>query len=144
MLAQDVVQRHIYAERPNQRWVVDFMYVATWCGVVCVAFVIGLFKTDVIHRDGPWCGFEDAEMATLEWVAWFNQARWPAPLGSVPPAELEAQYYDALRCTETPTPRRHASNRIRHVKSRDATLPLLQRDHPVERQKVQALRRVAH
>ena len=31
--------------------------------------VIGLFKTEVIHRDGPWRGFEDVEMATLEWVA---------------------------------------------------------------------------
>ena len=56
--------------------------------------VIGLFKTEVIHRDGPWRGFEDVEMATLEWVAWFNQERLLAPLGYVPPAEFEAQYYD--------------------------------------------------
>ena len=44
--------------------------------------VIGLFKTDVIHRDGPWRGFENVEMATLEWVAWFNQERLRAPLGT--------------------------------------------------------------
>ena len=56
--------------------------------------VIGLFKTEVIHRDGPWRGFEDVEMATREWVAWFNQERLLAPLGYVPPAESGAQYYE--------------------------------------------------
>ena len=56
--------------------------------------VIGLFKTEVIHRDGPWRGFEDVEMATLAWVAWFNQERLLEPLGHVPPSEFEAQYYD--------------------------------------------------
>ena len=59
-----------------------------------LARVIGLFKTKVIHGDGPWRGFEDVELATLEWVAWFNQERLLAPLGYVPPAEFEAQYYE--------------------------------------------------
>jgi putative transposase len=176
-LAQDLVQRQFHAERPNQLWVADFTYVATWRGFVYVAFVIdvfsrrivgwrahttmrtdlvldaldqalhdrlldgnlvvhsdrgaqyvsmrytgrlaaagaapsvgsvgdaydnalaetviGLFKTEVIHRDGPWRGFEDVEMATLEWVAWFNQERLLEPLGYVPPAEFEAQFYGA-------------------------------------------------
>jgi putative transposase len=49
--------------------------------------LIGLFKTEVIHRDGPWRGFEDVEMATLEWVAWFNQERLLAPQGSGAPAQ---------------------------------------------------------
>ena len=56
--------------------------------------VIGLFKTEVNHRNGPWRGFQDIEMTTLEWVAWFNQERLLAPLGSVPPAEFEAQFYE--------------------------------------------------
>jgi len=47
--------------------------------------VIGLFKTEVIHRRGPWRGFDDVEYATLTWVAWFNQQRLLAPLGYVPP-----------------------------------------------------------
>src|SRR5690606_24627571 len=34
--------------------------------------IIGLFKTEVIHRRGPWRGFEDVEFATLNWVWWFN------------------------------------------------------------------------
>ena len=175
-LAQDLVQRQFHAERPNQLWVADFTYVATWRGFVYVAFVIdvfsrrivgwrahttmrtdlvldaleqalhdrlldgdlvvhsdrgsqyvsmrytarlavagaapsvgsvgdaydnalaetviGLFKTEVIHRHGPWRGFEDVEIATLEWVAWFNQERLLEPLGYVPPAEFEAQFYE--------------------------------------------------
>jgi putative transposase len=175
-LAQDVVPRQCHAERPNQLWVADFTSVATWRGVVYVAFVIdvfsrrsvgkrahttmrtdlvrdaleqalydrlldgdwvvhsdrgspyvsmrytgrlaaagaapsvgsvgdaydnaladtviGVFKTEVIHRDGPWRGVEDVEMATLEWVAWFNQERLLAPLGHAPSAECEAPSYD--------------------------------------------------
>lgn len=173
----DLVQRQFTAARPNQLWVADFTYVATWRGFVYVAFVIdvfsrrivgwrahtrmqtdlvldaleqalhdrelddrlvvhsdrgsqyvamryterladagaapslgsvgdaydnalaesviGLFKTEVIHRRGPWKGFDDVEYATLEWVAWFNTQRLLAPLGYVPPAEYEEQYYRA-------------------------------------------------
>jgi putative transposase len=57
--------------------------------------VIGLYKTEVIYRRGPWRGFEDVEYATLEWVAWFNTQRLLEPLGYVPPAEFEEQYYRA-------------------------------------------------
>ena len=171
----DLVQRQFTAARPNQLWVADFTYVATWRGFVYVAFVIdvfarrivgwrahtrmqtdlvldaleqalhdrerdgrlvvhtdrgsqyvamryterlaergatpslgsvgdaydnalaesviGLFKTEVIHRRGPWKGFDDVEYATLEWVAWFNQQRLLEPLGYVPPAEFEEQFY---------------------------------------------------
>ena len=56
--------------------------------------VIGLFKTEVIHRDGPWRGFEDAAMAPLEWVDWFIHEHLLAPLGFDLPAEFEAQYYN--------------------------------------------------
>lgn len=172
---RDLVQRAFTAERPNQLWVADFTYVATWRGFVYVAFVIdvfsrrivgwrahtrmqtdlvldaleqalhdreldgrlvvhsdrgsqyvalryterltdagaapsvgsvgdaydnalaesviGLFKAEVIHHAGPWRGFEDVEYATLEWVAWFNQQRLLEPLGYVPPAEFEEQFY---------------------------------------------------
>ena len=56
--------------------------------------VIGLFKTEEIHRRGPWRGLEDVEFATLEWVAWYNHQRLLAPLGYVPPAEFEQAYHD--------------------------------------------------
>jgi len=171
----DLVKRQFHASRPDQLWVADFTYVATWAGFVYVAFVIdvfarriigwrvarsmhaelvldaleqavwsrsgakgvvhhsdrgsqylsiryserlaeanaqpsvgsvgdsydnalaetiiGLFKTEVIHRRGPWRHLEAVEYATLEWVDWFNHRRLLEPIGNVPPAELEAAYY---------------------------------------------------
>ena len=58
--------------------------------------VIGLFKTEVIHRRGPWRSCEAVEFATLEWVDWFNNRRLLEPIGNVPPAEAEAAYYAQL------------------------------------------------
>ena len=174
----DLVERRFVATRPNQLWVSDFTYVATWHGFVYAAFVIdvfarrivgwrvaaslatdfvldaleqaiyarrtdtltglvhhsdrgtqylsmryttrledagiapsvgsrgdsydnalaetiiGLFKTEVIRRTGPWKNLEAVEFATLEWVDWFNHRRLLEPIGYVPPAEYEARYYD--------------------------------------------------
>ena len=59
--------------------------------------VIGLFKTEVIQRQGPWRHLEAVEFATLEWVDWFNTRRLLEPIGYVPPAEYEARYYEQLR-----------------------------------------------
>jgi putative transposase len=56
--------------------------------------VIGLFKTEEIHRPGALEALEDVEFATLEWVAWYNGSRLLAPLGYVPPAEFEQAYHD--------------------------------------------------
>jgi transposase InsO family protein len=177
----DLVERDFTATRPNQLWVADFTYVATWRGFVYVAFiidvfarrivgwrvstslrtdfvldaleqaiydrggatltglvhhsdrgtqylsmrytdrladadiapsvgsrgdsydnalaesVIGLFKTEVIQRRGPWRGPEPVEFATLEWVDWFNTRRLLEPIGYVPPAEYEARYYEQAK-----------------------------------------------
>jgi len=174
----DLVDRHFVATRPNQLWVSDFTYVATWHGFVYVAFVIdvfarrivgwrvssslrtdfvldaleqaiyarcddtvgdlvhhsdrgsqylsmryserladagiepsvgsrgdsydnalaesviGLFKTEVIRRKGPWRTLAAVEFATLTWVDWFNHRRLLGPIGYVPPAEYEAHYYE--------------------------------------------------
>ncbi len=173
----DLVDRQFVATRPNQLWVSDFTYVATWGGFVYVAFVIdvfarrivgwrvspsmrtdfvldaleqaicarrgdaltglvhhsdrgsqylsmryshrladagiapsvgsqgdafdnalaesviGLYKTEVIRRQGPWRSLEAVEFATLAWVDWFNTRRLLGPIGDIPPAEFEAQYY---------------------------------------------------
>jgi putative transposase len=172
----DKVNRQFQAPRPNQLWVSDFTYVATWQGFVYVAFVIdtfarrivgwrvsrnaqtgfvldaleqalhdrrplqgglvhhsdrggqylgiryterlaaagiepsvgsvgdsydnalaesiiGLFKTEVVWRRGPWKSLEAVEFATLEWVDWFNNRRLLEPIGSIPPAEAEMRYY---------------------------------------------------
>ncbi len=53
----------------------------------------GLYKAEVIHRRGPWKTKQSVELATLEWVAWFNHHRLMGPLGHVPPAEFEANYH---------------------------------------------------
>jgi putative transposase len=174
----DLVERAFVATRPNQLWVSDFTYIATWRGFVYVAFVIdvfarrivgwrasaslrtdlaldaleqaiydrcdtdtgdlvhhsdrgtqylsiryterladagielsvgsrgdaydnalaesviGLFKTEVIRRRGPWRSLEAVEFATLDWVDWFNHRRLLEPIGYVPPAEYEARYYE--------------------------------------------------
>jgi|SRR5688572_3621161 len=172
----DRVGRRFAAERPNQLWVADITYVATWSGFVYVALVIdvfsrfivgwrvssslrsdlaldaleqalwarkpgeglvhhsdrgvqylsiryterlaeagieasvgskgdsydnalaeavnALYKAEVIRRRGPWKSLEAVELATLEWVDWFNKRRLLEPLGYVPPAEFEATYYD--------------------------------------------------
>jgi len=171
----DLVKRQFSATRPNELWVADFTYVATWAGFAYVAFiidvfsrriigwrvarsmhtdlvldaleqalwsrsdamgvvhhsdrgcqylsiryterlkeagvepsvgsvgdsydnalaesVIGLFKSEVIHRRSPWRQIDDVEYATLEWVDWFNNRRLMEPLGHVPPAEFESMYY---------------------------------------------------
>ena len=172
---EDLVQRDFTAMRPNQLWVSDLTYVATWRGTVYVAFVTdvfsrrivgwrastslrtdlaldaleqalydrdtdaplihhsdrgsqylairytdrlleagiessvgsrgdaydnalaetinGLYKTEVIRHLGPWKGLDDVELATLEWVAWYNTERLMEPLGYLPPAEYEAHWH---------------------------------------------------
>ena len=173
----DLVMREFKASRPNQLWVADLTYVATWRGFAYVAFiidvfsrlivgwrvssslrtdialdaleqalydrgggaglihhsdrgvqyvsiryterlaeagiepsvgsvgdsydnalaesVIGLYKTEVIQKLGPWRNRDSVEFATLNWVDWFNNRRLLEPIGYVPPAEFEALYYNA-------------------------------------------------
>jgi transposase InsO family protein len=175
----DLVQRDFSADRPNQLWVADLTYVATWAGFVYVAFItdvfsrkivgwrvsnslrsdlaldaleqalharpnisplvhhsdrgvqylsiryterlaeaglepsvgsvgdsydnalaetiFGLYKTEVIRRNGPWRNIEEVEFATLEWVDWFNNRRLLGPIGNIPPAEFEALYDERHR-----------------------------------------------
>jgi putative transposase len=56
----------------------------------------GLYKTELIHRRAPWKTKESVELATLQWVHWFNHQRLLEPIGYIPPAEAEANYYRQL------------------------------------------------
>ena len=56
----------------------------------------GLYKAELIHRRAPWKTKEAVELATLEWVSWFNHHRLLEPIGYIPPAEAEANYYQQL------------------------------------------------
>jgi len=56
----------------------------------------GLYKAELIRRRGPWRSHDQLELATLEWVDWFNHRRLLEPIGNIPPAEAEARYYAQL------------------------------------------------
>ena len=55
--------------------------------------IIGLYKAELIYKDGPWRGVEQVEFKTLDWVDWFNNRRLFEPIGNIPPVEYEALYY---------------------------------------------------
>jgi putative transposase len=55
--------------------------------------IIGLYKTELVRNRGPWRGLDDLELATLEWVDWFNHRRLFHELGRIPPAEFEENHY---------------------------------------------------
>ena len=52
-----------------------------------------LYKREVIDRDGPWGGVPDVTMATMDWVAWYNNERLHSTCGNIPPKEFEKNYY---------------------------------------------------
>jgi putative transposase len=58
--------------------------------------VNGLYKAELIHRRAPWKTRAAVELATLEWVSWFNHHRLLEPIGYIPPAEAEVNYYRQL------------------------------------------------
>ena len=62
----------------------------------------GLYKTELIHKRAPWKSREAVELATLEWVTWFNHHRLLEPIGYIPPAEAEANYYRQLASQAIP------------------------------------------
>ena len=56
----------------------------------------GLYKAELIHRRAPWKTKKSVELATLQWVHWFNHQRLLEPIGYIPPAEAEANYWRQL------------------------------------------------
>ena len=65
---------------------------------------IGLYKTECVGHDGPWRGVGDLELATLDWVWWFNNTRLHSALGYVPPIEFETQYHHHNNPQDQPIP----------------------------------------
>ena len=65
--------------------------------------IIGLFKTELIRRKGPWRSLDAVELATLEWVDWYNNRRLHGSIGMVPPIEYEQAHYAALTPEMQPT-----------------------------------------
>jgi len=56
----------------------------------------GLFKTELIRRRGSWRSLDQMELATAEWVEWYNRRRLHGALGDIPPAEYEELYRHRL------------------------------------------------
>jgi putative transposase len=58
-----------------------------------------LYKDELIRNRGPWRDIDELELATLEWVTWFNQNRLHGALGDIPPVEHEEAHYAQLATT---------------------------------------------
>jgi putative transposase len=59
--------------------------------------VNGLYKAELINRRGPWRSVEEVELATADWVHFWNSRRLHSACGDVPPAEFEAAYHQRLQ-----------------------------------------------
>lgn len=55
--------------------------------------VIGLYKTEVIRKQGSWRTVDQLELATARWVEWWNNRRLHSAVDDIPPAEFEETYY---------------------------------------------------
>ena len=66
--------------------------------------LVGLYKTELIRRRGPWKGLDDVELATLEYVDWFNHRRLHSACGDVPPVEFEQQHYRSMAALSPEVP----------------------------------------
>jgi len=71
------------------------------CDNVLAETINGLYKAEVIHKEGPWRGLEDAERATL-WVGGFSNSRLLRSVGDVPLAECEMMYHQQTESSNVP------------------------------------------
>ncbi len=69
----DLVDRQFFAQRPNQLWVADFTYVATWSGTVYVAFVFDVFSRRIVGWRAATRMTTDLVLDTLEHAIWTRQ-----------------------------------------------------------------------
>jgi transposase InsO family protein len=65
--------------------------------------VNGLYKTELIRRQGPWCTVGQVELATLEYVWWWNNHRLHEGLGYRTPVEVETAYYTSQESAQPAT-----------------------------------------
>ena len=101
---EDLVQRDFHATAPNQLWVVLVTFVIDAYSKAIVGWRVSTrmmadLTLDALEQalwakiDASAGTVEDVELATLEWVHWFNTKRLLSSIGYVPPAEYEAMYY---------------------------------------------------
>ncbi|MEV0136908.1 IS3 family transposase [Dactylosporangium sp. NPDC050688] len=61
-----------------------------------------LYKAELVRNRGPWRGLDDLEMATVEYIDWYNNRRLHGELGHLPPAEYEALHTMTQPVTVSP------------------------------------------
>lgn len=66
--------------------------------------LIGLYKAECVRPEGPWRGTDDLELATLNWVHWYNEHRLHSSLDYRPPVEYENEYYSHINPQQQPLP----------------------------------------
>lgn len=64
--------------------------------------VNGLYKAELVDRHGPWRSLDELELATLEYIDWFNHRRLHSACGGRPPAEYEAIHYHQRNASVAP------------------------------------------
>ncbi|GBR55609.1 transposase [Neokomagataea thailandica NBRC 106555] len=83
-----------YTQRLAEAGLVTFVgSVGDSCDNALAETINGLYKTELIYRQGPWKGKRDVELATLKCVDWFNNRRILSSIGNITPAEAEARFY---------------------------------------------------
>lgn len=91
----DLVQRHFRADRPNQLWVADFTYVATWSGFVYTAFVIDVYSRMIVGWRVSSAMTADLTLDALEQALWARKVKGPL----IHHSDKGSQYL-AIRYTE--------------------------------------------
>ena len=92
----DLVERSFSAARPNQLWVADLTYVASWSGFVYVAFVIDAFSRMLVGWQASRSLRTDLALDALEMAIWRRQAQLD---GLVHHSDRGSQYL-SIRYTE--------------------------------------------
>jgi transposase InsO family protein len=91
--ASDLLRRHFTASRPNQRWVADFTYVATWSGIVYVAFVVDVFSRAIVGWSAATSKRAKLVLDALDMALWRrDRAGTPAGPGLVHHSDAGSQY----------------------------------------------------
>jgi putative transposase len=66
--------------------------------------LIGLYKTECTKHQGPWRNVDDLELATLNWVCWFNETRLHSSIGYLAPIEYETEHHRQITPLQQPLP----------------------------------------
>ena len=73
------------------------------CDNAMAESVVGLNKNECVKIDGPFKTVNELELATLDWMHWFNEHRLHSSIGYLAPIEAEQQYRE-MKSRQQPLP----------------------------------------